>query len=287
MTDSENIAVDPSAARPGPGQLLRDERLRQDGSIESIASQLHLGHRIIEALEKDDLDALPPMAYTRGYYRAYARAVGIDEVRVLARLDEIDIKPDARSKREPVISAASTSSGSRHARSRAVPSYVVLAVALIAILAIAGVGAWWLSQSDWLNEETTPVAAIEPEPEPEPEPLPEPEPTPEPEPAPEPEPEPTPEPEPEPEPQAATDSADQMTLSFELSGDSWLEVRDVEGARLLFGMEGQGQREVTGLPPFTIVIGNTANVTAELDGTPVDLEQYSRGNVARFTLDRP
>ena len=286
MTDSENIAVDSSAARLGPGQILRDERLRQDGSIESIASQLHLANRIIEALERDDLDVLPPMAYTRGYYRAYARTLGIDETRVLSLLDDIDIKPDTRSAHEPGIRVTSTVS--RSSRSSAAPGYAVLAIALIIILVVAGVGAWWFSQTHWFNGDTTPTTSLAPASAPEPEPLPQPEPLPETEsaaiPSIEPEPEPEPAPEPQPEPQSASG---QMTLSFELTGDSWLEVRDAEGARLLFGMEGQGQREVRGLPPLDIVIGNTANVTAELDGNPVDLEQYSRGNVARFTLDRP
>ncbi|MEX0430840.1 RodZ domain-containing protein [Spiribacter insolitus] len=73
-------------------------------------------------------------------------------------------------------------------------------------------------------------------------------------------------------------------LVFRFSGDSWMEVTDDRGERLLFGMAEPGEERLTGRAPFDIVIGNTSNVRLEYGDEEVDLEAYARGNVARFTL---
>ena len=43
-------------------------------------------------------------------------------------------------------------------------------------------------------------------------------------------------------------------------------------------------RSVQGTAPFTLVVGNAANVTLEQDGKAVDLAAHVRGSVARLTL---
>jgi cytoskeleton protein RodZ len=42
---------------------------------------------------------------------------------------------------------------------------------------------------------------------------------------------------------------------------------------------------VTGTPPLTLEIGNTAGVQVSFNDKPVDLAPYTRANVARFTLE--
>ena len=293
MNNTDKPSAETTVSQQGPGAALRDERLRQGIGIEVISSQLHLSVKILEALESEDFDALPPMAYTRGYFRAYARALNLAEANVLRRLDELGVPDRSEAKKRQPNSTAPARLSSSNSRA---PGYIGLALGLALLLAMAGVGAWWVTQSGWLNNspqlEPEPESMVEPEREPEPEPQPQPEPEVELSPAPELQPQPEPEPEPEPEPTPAPTpepvvDAEEATLMLELTGDSWLEVRDAEGQRLVFGMESRGVREVVGTLPFDIVIGNTANVSAELDGTLVDLEQHARGNVARFTLNRP
>ncbi|PWG64059.1 RodZ domain-containing protein [Spiribacter halobius] len=87
--------------------------------------------------------------------------------------------------------------------------------------------------------------------------------------------------------QGAPAAEDQETLRFSFSGESWMEVRDARGERLLFGLEEGGVREVAGVPPFEIVVGDTQNVSLEREGESVPLEQYARDRVARFTLGSP
>lgn len=88
-------------------------------------------------------------------------------------------------------------------------------------------------------------------------------------------------------PSATVDAppAEPDELVFRFSGDSWMEVTDDRGERLLFGIAESGEERLTGRAPFDIVIGNTDNVTLEYGDEEVDLEAYARGNVARFTLD--
>ena len=85
-------------------------------------------------------------------------------------------------------------------------------------------------------------------------------------------------------PAVAPDAPAADQLVFRFSGDSWMEVTDDRGERLLFGMAEPGEERLTGRAPFDIVIGNTRNVTLRFGDEEVDLEQYARGNVARFTL---
>jgi cytoskeleton protein RodZ len=73
---------------------------------------------------------------------------------------------------------------------------------------------------------------------------------------------------------------------FSLSGESWIQVRDGEGAALYTGTGSAGTtRTVQGKPPFSIVVGNAGLVSLEYDGNPVDLAPHIRsGGVARMTL---
>ena len=67
------------------GSYLKRERELRQISVSEIAQTTRIPARIIEALESDRLDALPADVFVRGYLRAYARAVVLDEGDVLAR----------------------------------------------------------------------------------------------------------------------------------------------------------------------------------------------------------
>jgi len=67
----------------GPGTLLREERERKGLSHREISERTRLRPRIIEALEREAWDALPPPAFVRGFLRIYAKALSLDEKEVL------------------------------------------------------------------------------------------------------------------------------------------------------------------------------------------------------------
>lgn len=87
--------------------------------------------------------------------------------------------------------------------------------------------------------------------------------------------------------EAAPEASDELgRLVFSLSGESWIQVRDGEGAALYTGTGSAGTtRTVQGKPPFSIVVGNAGLVSLEYDGEPVDLSPHIRsGGVARMTV---
>ena len=71
-----------------PGALLQTLRLRNEWSVEDVASDLNLQVKVIEALEIDDYSELPETTFVRGYIRAYARLLGIREEEVLEPLPD-------------------------------------------------------------------------------------------------------------------------------------------------------------------------------------------------------
>jgi len=53
-------------------------------TVERVATQLHLRHEIIEALEQDRFEALPGPVFITGYLRNYARLIGLDPAPLIA-----------------------------------------------------------------------------------------------------------------------------------------------------------------------------------------------------------
>ena len=83
-------APPPALIEDGGGSLgdwLRRARERRGLTLERISIETKIPQRHLEALEHDDLAAMPPGFYQRAELRAYARAVGVDEGGALARLE--------------------------------------------------------------------------------------------------------------------------------------------------------------------------------------------------------
>jgi len=72
------------------GEELRKQREIRQITLHEIAAATKVNLRFLEALERDDFDALPGGLFTRGFIRAYATHVGLDpEATVNAYLYEI------------------------------------------------------------------------------------------------------------------------------------------------------------------------------------------------------
>jgi cytoskeleton protein RodZ len=68
----------------GFGERLRREREKRGVSLEEIAGSTKIGTRSLRALEEDAFDSLPGGIFNRGFVRAYARTLGLDEERYLS-----------------------------------------------------------------------------------------------------------------------------------------------------------------------------------------------------------
>ena len=67
----------------GIGALLREERERRGLSYRAVAERTRLRPHFLEALEKEEWEALPPPAFLKGFLRTYARLLSLDERTVL------------------------------------------------------------------------------------------------------------------------------------------------------------------------------------------------------------
>lgn len=86
---------DSSAASPAIslGITLREARERLGLSVADVADQIKFAPRQIEALEAEDFQHLPEMAFVRGFVRSYARILQLDAQALLAVLPEINVVP--------------------------------------------------------------------------------------------------------------------------------------------------------------------------------------------------
>ncbi|MDB5804680.1 MAG: hypothetical protein JWN73_2002 [Betaproteobacteria bacterium] len=82
MTESSPpaVAVDSPAEEPqiSIGAELRAAREQQGLAVVDVAQRLKFAARQIEALEADNLAALPGLTFVRGFLRSYARLLGLD-----------------------------------------------------------------------------------------------------------------------------------------------------------------------------------------------------------------
>jgi cytoskeleton protein RodZ len=75
-------------------------------------------------------------------------------------------------------------------------------------------------------------------------------------------------------------------LRFRFHGDSWVEIRDAKGKVLLSRLNAAGsEAEVTGKPPFNVIVGNAPEVRLYYNDREFDLEPHTKVAVARFTVE--
>lgn len=86
----------------GPGADLKEAREGMDVSTREVADALNLPVHVIEALEADDYERLPPTVFTRGYLRSYARLLELSPEGLLARYPEVTEEMDAITGELPV-----------------------------------------------------------------------------------------------------------------------------------------------------------------------------------------
>jgi cytoskeleton protein RodZ len=66
------------------GERLRGERELRAISLDEISATTKIGTRLLRALEEEQFDLLPGGIFNKGYVRAYAKYLGIDEEKAIA-----------------------------------------------------------------------------------------------------------------------------------------------------------------------------------------------------------
>jgi len=66
------------------GARLKQERERRKMELQDVANSTKISVRMLQALEEDRFDRLPGGIFNKGFVRAYARHLGLDEAQTLA-----------------------------------------------------------------------------------------------------------------------------------------------------------------------------------------------------------
>ena len=274
MSDSSQLSV---------GQTLHNAREARGVSLEDVAARLRLMQRQVEAMETDDFGSLGPAVFARGFVSNYARFLGLAPEPLLARMQGAPAEPSAVSHAAPPPPHSWLSS----------PWLILLLLGLLVVVAVP-VGLYW-----WLNSEgedapdkqmssASSVTRISPVPAGAP-------------PANESMENPRPEAGPVPPISSATtlseapaadtstvpeSSAGHGALRLEFGDEAWVEIRDGSGRMLHRQLNPAGSSvDLSGQPPFDLLIGNAPQARVTYNGRPIDLTPFIAASVARFTLE--
>lgn len=236
-------------------------------SLEEAARQLKFAPRQLEALEAGELERLPGGTFVRGMLRSYARLLHVDAEPLLAQIVNLVAPPDAERLAQRFRQPVPFSDGAR----RSNLAYVALSLTLLAV--VVAVALEWrqeragtprLAFVSATQQPAEPprvaVASAAPAPAVTAEPA-----------AP---------------PEERGTAAGQRRIALQFDGESWVEIRSGNGKLLVSQLYPGGTvRVVTGVPPFTVVIGNAQHVRLSYNDKPVDLMPHVKVEVARFTLE--
>ncbi len=126
----------------GPGERLQSARIQQGLSLEDVSERMHLSPNILEAIEDNNFEEITAPIFVKGYLRAYARIVSLDED------DMIQQYMDYYSEEDPPISSVSNVAPELSVADARIrwTTYLVILV-LVALL-----GVWWWNKEN--SEET-------------------------------------------------------------------------------------------------------------------------------------
>ncbi|MBT8137487.1 MAG: helix-turn-helix domain-containing protein [Gammaproteobacteria bacterium] len=294
----------------GPGALLRRARTARGLTLRDVAQDLHLDEWMLQALEEDDYSALGAPVFAKGHMRKYGSLLGLDTddlmiayYRKRGRDDSpppithmqqpqqqqrelplpairwliaalgivllvllawrffaadpvaqggIELPPAAPDQDGPAVPASESTATVPAAAALRADTDLALPVALPQQAAVGG-----LPEDDAADATEAPA---EP-----------------------------------PTPEAADLSAATtevatvapVSVRLSFSGDSWVEVTDSEGNRLLYDMMTEGRvRNVSGIPPIEVFLGRNRVVRLDVNGEFFAVPRRAiRGNTARFVID--
>ncbi|HLW87943.1 MAG TPA: RodZ domain-containing protein [Terriglobales bacterium] len=126
------------------GVRLKQEREQRGITLDEISSTTKIGTRMLQALEEDHFDQLPGGIFNKGFIRAYARCLGLDEEQAIADylVASGNVPPEKeKDKKSDGVSSASSFDLQAEADSRE-PSLPWGTFAILLLLAALGFAIW-------------------------------------------------------------------------------------------------------------------------------------------------
>ena len=292
------------ATGPALGERLRELRVEKGLSVAEVASLLYLRADAIEALERNDFEALPAETYVRGYLRNYAQLLEVPAESLLALYAAKDkappppMAPPEATPTEPTAAPRPVKAAGAGAAETPAPPVAKLPpdnpLALVSYLVVFSAAmllfvSWRTgSMPGWDSDEARLLQGLPYEvrvvkhPE-----------------------GPSyrtlkardlPSTRLEPGPGAKATPFERVDeiragggpdkIRISLLYDSWIEVFDANNEKLYYNLAGAGQvLALSGVAPFSVLIGFSPGVVVEFNGVVFDHSPHSTGvGIARFTL---
>jgi cytoskeleton protein RodZ len=128
------------------GERLQSEREMRGVTLEEISEATKIGTRSLRALEHQDFDQLPGGIFNKGFVRAYARYLGLDEDQAVADYQTALSEAIAAGKvtrQEPSANAVNPDRALLEDLGEREPTRLPLgAIAVVVLLAVAVFGGW-------------------------------------------------------------------------------------------------------------------------------------------------
>jgi cytoskeleton protein RodZ len=263
------------------GKMLSEARTLQGLSVADVAGRIKFAPRQVEALETDNYEQLPELAFVRGFVRSYARLLHLDEVVIL------DALPQTTKQNLPLKNLAEVAFPTAQSARRINVIWLSAALGLAVLL---GIGMLFFHEKP-ANKKVLDAKAVENTPAVMQAPV-----------------------------QSAVEVAssvvgvaaennrvehesEQVTsvkpnlkvaqtesinspIHLVFQTDAWVDIKDKNGNTLFKQVSAAGSEHwAKGLPPFSLVIGNASGVRLYYEGDEIDLKEFTDVEVARLILE--
>jgi cytoskeleton protein RodZ len=118
------------------GENLKREREKRAITLEQISLSTKIGTRMLQALEAENFDQLPGGIFNRGFVRAYARHVGLDEEQAIADYLEASGEGPTQKPELEMETMAEQVEVRQAARPRQLPWGLIAAILLVVVLSL-------------------------------------------------------------------------------------------------------------------------------------------------------
>lgn len=138
--------------RVNPGESLREARESKGWAVDEVAAQLNLTPLRLSQIEAGTFDKLPGNTFARGYVRAYAKLLGMDQSRLVLEFDQFTGSDAVGS---DVHSLGHIEEPARYSQS------ILRFVSFALLLVLAGVGFYWWQEQALRHVDESSVTSIE------------------------------------------------------------------------------------------------------------------------------
>ena len=143
MSSTDDIAKNETRSTGvGPGELLQAARIKQGLALDDVAARMHLSSSILSAIEDNNFAEITAPIFVKGYLRAYARIVSLDEDEMILQYSSFYLEDD------PPLTSTSSMAPELSVADARIKWTTYLVILVLGVLLVA----WWWNKEQ--NHET-------------------------------------------------------------------------------------------------------------------------------------